>query len=351
PEKGSFGAVATASREVDIDLNRSTLRNLLEDKAQCVRFFQAVRLLAEIFPDQHPVGRFSKPGQEVVRFVAHPSTSFPASEIQSLDLRSGPQPRMEVNFMGLTGPQGELPLSYTELVMERIRARDPALRDFLDLFNHRMISLFYQAWERSHFAVESGVTDDRLSQALLAIIGLATAGLPDRQSVPDFSLLHYAGLFASHTRSAVGLEHLLGDYFSVPVEIIQFFGAWHKLDLVDQTCFDREDSFTESLGAGATLGDEVWDEQSGVCIRIGPLELTRYLDFLPVGDAYRELRSLVRFYFNDQLDFRLQLVLKRESTPKCELGQAGECGPRLGWVTWVSSTSSESDPDQTILPL
>ncbi len=343
--------MATASREADTDLNRSTLLHLLESSPECVRFFQAVRLLSAIFPDRPAVGEFSKPDQEVVRFAAHPSTSFPASEIQSLDLRNEHQPRMEVNFMGLIGPQGELPLSYTELVMERVRSRDLALRDFLDLFNHRMVSLFYQAWERSHVAVEPDVTDDRLSQALLALMGLATPGLPGRQPVPDFSLLHYAGLFAPHARSAAGLEHLLSHYFSVPVEIVQFSGAWHKLDPRDQTSFGHGDSLTESLGAGATLGDEVWDEQSGVCLRVGPLELERYLDFLPVGDAYRELRSLVRFYFNDQLDFKLQLVLKRESTPRCELGQSNECAPRLGWVTWMTSAPRESDPDETILPL
>ena len=58
-------------------------------------------------------------------------------------------PRMVINFMGLVGPSGVLPLYYTELIVERIRQKDRAMLNFLDIFHHRMTSLFYQAWENN----------------------------------------------------------------------------------------------------------------------------------------------------------------------------------------------------------
>ncbi len=315
-------------------------------------FFQAVRLLERFAPGATPVGRFANPGTEVVRFAAHNTTSFPASEIQSLVLREDQPPLMTVNFMGLTGPMGVLPLYYTLQVAERIRARDVGMRDFLDIFNHRMISMFYQAWEKYRFTIqyERGGRD-RFSRYLLDLIGLGTKGLAERQPIPDNSLLYYAGLLAQHPRSAVSFRSLLEDYFDVPVEIVQFAGAWYKLDARTQCCFDNGTSASERLALGAVVGDEIWDEQSRVRIRIGPMPLARYRDFLPSGTAYEPLRALARFYSGDELDFEVQLVLERGYVPPCELGREDEAAPRLGWLTWATSTAMEIDPGDTILEL
>ena len=67
---------------------------------------------------------------------------------------------MTVNFMGLTGPLGILPYSYTEFMLERMRAKDSSLQDFLDIFNHRMISFFYRAWEKYRFPVTYCLGDE-----------------------------------------------------------------------------------------------------------------------------------------------------------------------------------------------
>ena len=74
-----------------------------------------------------------------------------------------------------------LPLHYTDLVVDRMRERDTSMQDFFDIFNHRMISLFYQAWEKYRFTIpyERGERD-RFSHHLLALIGLGTPGLQER---------------------------------------------------------------------------------------------------------------------------------------------------------------------------
>ena len=121
---------------------------------------------------------------------------------------------MTVAFMGLTGPSGVLPLFYTKLLMERRKAGDRTLAAFLDLLNHRLISLFYRAWEKYHVIVpyERG-EDDRFSRSLFHLIGLGTRGLRDRHDFPDEALLFYAGHFARRRRPAVVLEDVLRDAF------------------------------------------------------------------------------------------------------------------------------------------
>src|SRR5262249_49662898 len=154
-----------------------------------------------------------------------------------------------VNFLGLTGPMGLLPVSYTELVRDRARSKDPALRDFFDLFHHRILSLFYQAWKKYRFFVPyERDRQDRFSRHLRSFVGLGTQGLQDRQPVRDESFLFYSGLLALQPRSAVALEQILADYFNVPVLVEQFIGAWYPVPLPDQCELDREREYSDTIG-------------------------------------------------------------------------------------------------------
>lgn len=317
-------------------------------------FFQAVRLLEKIFPERTPVGRFAHPSNEVARFGVHNSLAFPASQIQSMEWPENKDgaPNMTVNFMGLTGPEGTLPNPYTSLVIERVRASDGSLRDFLDLFNHRFISLFYRAWRKCRLDVSAERDErDRFSRHLLSLLGLGTDGLQDRLAVPDDSLIYYGGLLSQHPRSAQALRQLLAGYFAVPVKIEQFAGAWYRLDPDAQCCFSDANSDNECLGLGAVVGDEVWSQQSKIRIVLGPLSLEKYLEFLPDGSNWEPLRSWVRFFSNDEWDFEVKLILEREQVPACELGAEDASGPQLGWVSWLKSMPLGRDPDETVLAI
>ncbi len=329
----------------------SEMKAALRDDPRTFGFFQAVRLLERLFPERKSVGGFGDPADEVARFDVAPFISFPASEIHYLEISGDEPARMTVNFMGLTGPLGVLPFYYTLQVADRMAARDSALKAFLDIFHHRIVSLFYQAWEKSHFVAGYGKGGrDRITEHLLDLIGLGLQSHQNRMAVPDETLVFYAGLLAPQQRSAVGLEQLLEDYFSVPVEIEQFVGGWYPLT-TDTQCSIGEIGHSACLGKGAVAGDEIWDQQARVRIRIGPLTKKRYEEFLPTGSAYEPLRALTRFYCNDQFDFEVQLVLAKDEVPGCVVGADEEHDSPLGWSTWIRSAPFARDADEAVLTL
>lgn len=345
--------MATEGRSEDLAVKYSAVEDLLREDSCSFEFFQAVRLLEHLAGDRQPVGLFSDPDREVVRFQVNSSLGFPPSQIRGIRWAEDRAPRMTVNFMGLTGPMGVLPYCFSELIIERVRAKDTSLQAFFDIFNHRAISFFYRAWEKYRFPVayERGERD-QFSHHLLDLMGLGTEGLQNRQRLLDDSLVYYCGLLAAQPKSAVALEQVLNDYFDVPVEVDQFAGAWYKLDL-DSQC-DLDDaaaSLSGQLGVGAVVGDEIWDQQSRVRIKIGPLGLHQYQDFLPKGTAFEPLQALVRFFTNDEFEFEVQLIMKKEEVPPCELGAEGDVAPRLGWVTWMKSKPLGADPGETVLTL
>lgn len=333
-------------------LAESPLGLELHDDACSFEFFQAVALLQRIMSDRRPVGHFSSPEHEVVRFHVNPRLGFPASQIQQIEFPHDAPVDMMVNFMGLTGPQGVLPYVYSELMLERLRAKDRTLLSFLNIFNHRAISLFYRAWQRTRFPVNYAAgLRDYFTQYLRDLLGIGTQGLQHRQAIEDEALMHYISLIAMQSRSAVALEQVLADYFEVPVEIEQFTGAWYTLDESTQCAMNEKDAMSTQMGSGAVVGDAVWDRGGRVRIRIGPIGIQRYDDFLPGGNANDALRAITQFFSNGCVDFEAQLVLDRKEVPAVELDFDAGHPARLGWVSWAKTAPMSADPDDTVLAL
>lgn len=326
------------------------LERALREDSTGFEFFQAVRLLERLNPGRAPVGGWADPNDEVARFAVNPSLGFPVSEIQTLSMpEDGGVARLTINFIGLTGPQGVLPHVYTEHAAVRARARDTAFRDFLDIFHHRAISLFYRAWVKHRAAVmhESG-GEDRLYDHLLDLAGVGTAGLRGRLPVPDAALAFYSGLLSTQIRSADGLARLVSDYFGVAASVEQFVGEWRRVDAGGQCTLGEEDA-SGQLGFGV-LGDAAWDPHSSVRLRLGPLTRPQFDAFLPGGDAHAALSTLARLYANDEVGVQAQLVLARDAVSPCRLdGSRGTT--TLGRGTWLASKPLSRDPDETTLAL
>jgi type VI secretion system protein ImpH len=321
-------------------------------------FFQAVRLLERMEPARASVGEDTLPDREVVHFRAAPTIRFPASEILAIrsprdEGNDSPRPsspyEMIVTFMGLTGPKGVLPSHFTRLLLRRLRAKDPTLRDFFDLLNHRRVALFYRAWAKYRFPIayerarrQEITHDDMFTRCLFSLVGLGTAGQRGRHTLDDHTFLYYGGLFAHHPRSAVVLEGMLGHQFGVPVRIEQFQGQWLNLQTRDRSmlpCAHEPEGRHNRPGRDVVLGKRVWNVESKFRIRLGPLGLEDFYKFLPrpIGECLTDLNELTRTYVGAEFDFDVQLMLAAGEWPRCELGGVGRRMAYLGWNVWLSA--------------
>lgn len=351
-ESGNAGiALAEPSAETQVPAAFHTLRKMLEEEPFRFHFFQAVRLLQKMDRERGPVGYFITPQGETIRFSSRPTLGFPPSELCALKQTENGQMAMTVEFMGMCAAIAVMPSVYTEYLLERNREKDHAFEEFLNIFNHRMISFFYRGWEKYRIFVEyekSGT--DKLSARLFDLLGLGTEGLQGRSGVPDKAFLHYVGVLARCARSAASLQQILEEYFEVPIRIQQFAGTWRKLPPDNHTVFWGLGGANERLGVGVVAGDEVWDQHGRIRIFIGPMRLRQYLEFLPGQTAHHDLVAWLRFYSNGNYEAEIKLVLAAEDVPACALGSRGEARPQLGLVSWLKTRPLAHDPaDATYL--
>ncbi|HEY2783455.1 MAG TPA: type VI secretion system baseplate subunit TssG [Fimbriiglobus sp.] len=369
-----------------------SLRDRLFDPELCCEFdvFQAVVVLEHLADGPVSI-------DDLVRFKANVSLAFPPSPLaqiipavpKNVDPPTAPPvegpnairrryapghvPIVVVNFFGLFGPVGALPLPYTRRLCELDKAKGhqrTLLRDWLDLFNHRLTALLYRAWEKYRFPVGFArfarraldddaptLEPDKFTQSLLSLVGLGVpslrnrlrvvpAGPPGKRSsqppvarVNDLALLHYAGSFARRQPSAHDLGAILTDYFQVPVRVDTFSGQWLDLPTAAQTTLGE----TARLGVNAVAGERVWDVGSKFRLRIGPLRYAAFEEYLPdpapagVRKSVFLLSQVTRFYVGPEFDFEVRLELVGEDVPDCELAEGPGFGPRLGWNTWLPS--------------
>src|SRR5262249_9415556 len=94
--------------------------------------------------------------------------------------------------------------------------------------------------------------------------------------------------------------------------------------------------------------------QSKFRVRIGPLALAEFSEFLPdlspspARKAFFLLGHLVRLYAGPEFDFEVQLVLKAQDVPQCRLADIGGMCARLGWNTWVRGLHYPQDAEEAV---
>jgi type VI secretion system protein ImpH len=344
--------MARASRR-----QNSSLKARLFEQPQTFEFFQAVRLLeiaaasesrgsAAEPPD--PVGRGVEPRNAALTIRSSVPLGYASAEVTAVrQPRSGGPVEMTQSLIGLTGPSGVLPHALSEMVQVSVRERNPALRDFLDLFNNRFAGLLYDAWAKYRIVIERERslhlgTPGSIDTALRAIVGVALPGMIERTHTPDATLVHFGGLLSRESRSALAVANALAGALRHEVRIDQFVGEWLPIAQSDRSRLadsaSPQGNFAR-LGHDAVIGSRTYDIQSTVRIRIGPLGYADFRSLLPDGTRARMLSDMAAIALGADKVFRIRLELKPAEVPGLRLGtdRDSPTASRLGWNSWIGT--------------
>jgi type VI secretion system protein ImpH len=304
-------------------------------------FFQSVRLLEVFLAEGKSPGETSDLKDERIRFRPHHGLAFPASDVRSIEQLSGTPERARITatFMGLYGVDSPLPGWFYEPVAMEADNTAP-LRDFLDMFNHRLYVLFYRSWAKyrlfQYYSRPSARRD--LMTRVLSLSGLGTQGVTEDTEVRVVHLAAFAGILSSRARNAGGLRNLLAELLGeIPVTVLENVSRWVMIPV--RSRLGRTSTMRCVLSVTSALGQMVNDVSGKFRLILGPLTLEQYITFLPGGDRTRTVRYAVSLYVRDALDYDVQLMLKTSEIPVLRVGDRAL---RLGLTTWLGKPRTET---------
>jgi type VI secretion system protein ImpH len=277
------------------------------------------------------------PEDEKIRFVASGSLGFPTGDIVSVNKHSKGY-EVEVSFLGLQGSQSPLPGYYLENVARQYIHGEEGPGQFLNFFNHRFLMLLHRAWRkyRYHVRYRQGGRD-RFSQCMFSLIGLGSKALRQSLSINHSKMLAYSGLLAAPGRSPQVVEGLISHCFdlkNVHIHCWQYRRvaiAKHQQNMLGRANI--------SLGEDLVIGDFCPDISSKYILEINELAYAEFLRFLPNGDLFTSLVTVMSFIMREQFAWDLELNLAKKQFEKTCLGAGNGC--LLGWTTFLAPVPQE----------
>ena len=346
-------------------------------------FYQAVRTIeyAAIKAQQAdntvsaPLSLQAPPSQEFLRFKTRQQLSFSPADVVKVFQGRNSEPdsqvpenqwQMTVAFMGLTGAQGVLPYHMSETILRELKQKNTGLHDFLEIFNHRAITMMYKAWAKYQIPISFETHkirarrgNDSATHALLSLMGLGLPSLQYRQPYSDESLIPLSGFLSRSTCTASGLASMIKARFGLSAEIKQFTGTYSELTPDIMT---RLGSQNNALGQNTFLGSKCYSCTGKFTVAIKPNNHDEFDSLAPGTPMVRALISFIRQAAGPELIFDLDVSLAGESITNTQLHQTPKYAPTLGWNTVLGTAnqalsslsvrmSSEITPPDDTLPM
>lgn len=303
-------------------------------------FHQAVQLIEALSPSAVPLGEGSDPTREALRIKAHLTLAMPTSEIERIETFR-PQVNMYVNFVSIGSRQGPLPETFTESLIERARLKDAGFRNFLDIFNHRLASLWYRFRKKVLIGfAQTPPQQSPLGQVVSALGGVSAPQMLKPTTLQESFFISAQRLMWPHVRSKVGLVSLIQSYLGMPARVHEYVGGWNNAREEDISRIGLQRGQHHALGYNMMLGTRSWQQDKGIHIDIGPLSWAQYIRLVTLKNhtLRKHMQDAIYAYVGINRFVNMRIFLDPLQMEFTRLGTSFE----LGRSTWVYCGKKET---------
>ncbi|MCX8579393.1 MULTISPECIES: type VI secretion system baseplate subunit TssG [unclassified Gilliamella] len=330
--------------ESEQSIENSPLMQMLEKELPRINFYRFCQLLEQMYSVDPILGKHESPAADPLRFAPSVDMSFPASELKYIEKAPyiNRPTTVRTRFLGLYGVDAVLPLGLIDNIIRRDENYQ-VMTDFLDMFNHRVITQFYRIWLKYHYPasyIEGG--RDPVSQCLFGLIGLGIKGIREQIGTPLSRFFALLGLMSQKTRTAegiVGLIRVMVD--DAKVDVSEFYPVWQSID--NPAKLGGKEPNRIGLDGGGTLGSRFKECNQSIHISITPQHEHQIAELLPDGQLFHDILALLRTYLGYRVDAKITLCIKRIFLPRSQLKSKNS---RLGLTASFNKTDENNQPIQ-----
>ncbi|OTG86381.1 type VI secretion protein [Acinetobacter sp. ANC 4558] len=292
----------------------------LSKHPQNYEFIQSVRLLRH-----SPYIQSKTKWDEGFLFESSFHLNFPLAEIEALEIEDS---RISITNLisGLTGIQGALPYTYTNKVRLLSRKQKVEIKDFINLFNHKLVSQYVEASLSYNLPVLYEVNDDNHYLKFLHALNGYISEHHQEHDIDDY-FAEFAGLMQGQNNNTHAVSTVLNCIFKPKIEIEEFVEEKFKLEESQQTQLGNGHS---SLGMNTFCGTFVRQINGKIVLKIGPLTKQQYFDFLPMNKSSNKLKRILQQWCDPTLAIDISLVLDKSEIEACQLGSNATMGLAQG---------------------
>lgn len=303
-------------------------------------FHCAIQRIEQMHPEAASLGEGDDPSHEAVILKSHISDAIPDHELHTIE-NERTRPIVWMNLVSLGGRGGPLPEVYSDMLKERQRYKDHAFRDFLDIFNHRLASLWYRLRQKTLAGfVQKPAKETPVGEAGLCLSGIPNTKILEKTTLKPSLLLAAQTLLWARHRSVESLKTLLEDYFHYSVKIEPWQGGWNNISDNETT---RLGGPWNALGRDTILGKRSWNAMQGLHLHI--YNVNAHMKF-----PEAQWRDVLRLYIG--LHMRVHITLHYDRPNIQPIRLRPKKGFFLGRNTWLGPKPQiNPNPQYTFLIL
>lgn len=302
----------------------------LMDGARTTAYFQALLFAEEILGGVR-LGKDGPPRDERIRLRPSISLGCPPSDLESIETENK-RLLFTTTFLGLYGSDSPLPNSYIDhFTRISLEPRGQRVRDYLDIFHHRLHSLLYRGWKKSRPVSTDDDDVEALYDRVLALTGYAKRLRLGGTTPPK---LAEARLRTLRCRTAGGLEALLKQRLGYTCAVEQLCARTVGIPEAQRARLGQNNC---RLGIDLVAGTTIVDRNK-IKLKIDATNYKMWLDLAPSGQDRKSLTLAMNSYLRDPVDYDIDVNIPQDKIPHWKMSERQALGRGL----WLGRTTDKA---------